>query len=290
VANKSVYRGGVLRVIALAAFCVVCVTQRTYAQTPQATSAAPAPAPSRAPAILDSRDRDPHVDRVLLVPTAETQPQGTAFMTAYELILPQVGYAFSDRLQVSLFGFTDFSGGGFFELRVKANVLRLPLLRIAVGASVDYLFFDDVDEGEDEDLLIVRPDAVLQLCFERLCRSSLSIAGSAVMHAQTELLLPIMAGAGVTLYVVPALSFLLEYSAMFNAADDLDLVALPLHQVSYGVRVSWTRSWALDVGLLRVLNPERDIVTKQPQLFDLLGVPLLAISYRFGMRASTTYP
>jgi hypothetical protein len=285
VAEKSVYRGAVLRVLALAAFCAACVTQSTHAQVP-----APVAMPANPqPATLDARDRDPHVDRVLLVPTAETQPQGTAFATAYELIIPQIGYAFSDRLQASVFGFTDFDGSGFVELRVKANVLRLPLLRVALGASVDYSFTDDADEGADDDFLIARPDAALQLCFERLCRSSLSLAGSAMLHAQSELLLPVAAGAGVTLYVVPALSFLLEYAALFNAADDLELLDLPLHLVSYGVRVSWTRSWALDVGLARTLNPDDDIISEQPKLFDVLGVPLLAISYRFGMRESTMY-
>lgn len=288
-ADKSVYRGAVLRVLALVAFCAAYVTRSTHAQAPAAAAPVAMPAQPVRPT-LDARDRDPHVDRVLLVPTAETQPQGTAFATAYELIIPQIGYAFSDRLQASVFGLTDFDGSGFVELRVKANVLRLPLLRVALGASVDYSFTDDADDGEDGDFLIARPDAALQLCFERLCRSSLSLAGSAMLHAQSELLLPVAAGVGVTLYVVPALSFLLEYAALFNTADDLELLDLPLHLLSYGVRVSWTRSWALDVGLARTLNPDDDIISEQPKLFDLLGVPLLAISYRFGMRESTMYP
>ena len=66
-----------------------------------------------APAAADDdvRSRDAHLDRVLLVPTAETHPEGTLFITVYELILPSVGYAITDDVQASVLGFTDLEGG-----------------------------------------------------------------------------------------------------------------------------------------------------------------------------------
>lgn len=237
---------------------------------------------------------DAHVDRVLIVPTAETHPEGTLFITAYELILPSIGYAITDDLQVSAFGFTDFEGG-LLELRVKANVLRGRALRIALGTSLDYVTSDPDDQDDpdaENDFLLGRADGMLQLCFDAPCRSSLSSALTVAAPAQNELIFPVAFGVGLTVQGSRLVSVLLEYGAIVNAADDFDLLPLPLHLVSYGVRFTWSRHWALDVGLARSLNPQREIRTTPPELFDILGLPLLALTYRAGLteRSSTTYP
>lgn len=254
-----------------------------------AQRAAPAP-----PSPDTARAADAHLDRVLLVPTAETHPEGTLFITVYELILPSIGYAITDDLQASVFGFTDFESG-VLELRVKANVLRAGLVRVALATSLDYLT-SDPDELDDpaaeHDFLLGRADAMLQLCFDARCRSSLSSAVTVAASAQNELVFPVALGTGVTIQGSPLLTLLLEYGAIVNAADDVDLLPLPLHVVSYGVRFTWSRSWALDVALARALNPQRAVRTTEPELFDVLGVPLIALSYRASLvaRSSTTYP
>jgi hypothetical protein len=253
-----------------------------------AQGAAPVPAPD------DVRSQDAHLDRVLLVPTAETHPEGTLFITVYELILPSVGYAITDDVQASVFGFTDLKGG-VLELRVKANVLRAGVVRVALGTSLDYLTSDpdDLDDPDAEnDFLLGRADAMLQLCFDASCRSSLSSAVTVAAPAQNELIFPVALGTGVTIQGSSLLTLLLEYGAIVNAADDFDLLPLPLHLVSYGVRFTWSRSWALDVALARSLNPQRQVRTTEPALFDLLGLPLIALSYRVALvtRSSTTYP
>jgi hypothetical protein len=258
-----------------------------------ARAEAPAP-PVAAPRAVAARAADAHVDRVLIVPTAETHPEGTLFITAYELLLPSIGYAITDDVQVSAFGFTDFKGG-LLELRVKANVMRTRALRVALGTSLDYVTSepDDLEDPDAEnDFLLGRADGMLQLCFDAACRSSLSSAITAAAPAQNELIFPIAFGAGLTIQGTKLVSVLLEYGAIVNAADDFELLPLPLHVVSYGVRFTWSRHWALDVGLARSLNPQRQIRTTPPELFDILGVPLLALTYRAGLTAgaSTTYP
>ena len=99
-------------------------------------------------------------------------------------------------------------------------------------------------------------------------------------------------GAGLVVQGSSIMSVLLEYSALVNAADDIDLLPLPLHLVSYGLRFSWSRHWAVDLGLARSLSPERAIRTAPPGALDLLGLPVLALTYRAGLtaRSSTTYP
>jgi hypothetical protein len=265
--------------------CTLCLITGANAF---AQDAAPASPPA------DVRAQDAHLDRVLLVPTAETHPEGTLFITVYELVLPSVGYALTDDVQASVFGFTDLKGG-VIELRVKANVLRAGVVRVALGTSLDYLTSDpdDLDDPDAEnDFLLGRADAMLQLCFDAPCRSSLSTAITVAAPAQTELIFPVALGAGVTIQGTSLLTLLLEYGAIVNAAEDFDLLPLPLHLVSYGVRFTWSRSWALDVALARSLNPQREVRTTEPELFDVLGLPLIALSYRATLftRSSTTYP
>lgn len=276
----AVWRRGLVQVL------VLCAIGSIAGARARAQAALPAP--------TDARSLDAHADRVLLVPTAETQPEGTIFFTAYELLLPSIGYAITDDVQVSAFGFTDFEGG-VLELRVKANVVRERAVRVAFGTSLDYLTSDpdDLDDPSAEnDFLLGRADGVVQLCFDAPCRSSLSGALTVAAPAQNELIFPIAFGTGLVVQGTSIMSVLLEYSALVNAADDIDLLPLPLHLVSYGVRFAWSRHWAFDVGLARSLNPQRAIRTTPPEVFDILGLPLLALTYRTGLsaRSSTTYP
>jgi hypothetical protein len=229
-----------------------------------------------------------HADRVLLAPSAETQPEHTLFLSSYEVALLQAGYAFSDRLHASLSGLVT---GQFFEINVKANVLRSRVLRVAVLSAIDYARADEDDDNDDDDdddedgdaathLIFGRAGGALQLCFELRCRSSLTLSGTLVIHDQADILLPIGVAAGVTAFVSDEISLLLEYSSVLNAARDLELIDLPLYLIAYGVRISGDEDWALDVALLRPLDSEDEIATSAPDVFDVLGLPLLVFTYR----------
>jgi hypothetical protein len=219
------------------------------------------------------RHTSAHADRVVLVPTAETQPQGTLFLSSYEIVGGGAGYAFSDRLHASVVGVTNLDAL-WVEINVKANLLRSRWLRIAVQTSVDYA------RGEDEEIPFGRVGGTFQLCFDLPCRSSLSAAATVVAHDAPDTLLPLGVGLGVIGYLSDELSLLLEYAGVLDATENLELIDLPVYLVSYGIRISGHPSWALDLALARGLESDDGLRTGDVGVFDLLGVPLAAFTYR----------
>src|SRR6185295_2268577 len=62
-------------------------------------------APAAAPAVASPSLRapgEPSADRVVLAPTAYTHPAGTFFVSSYDVVFLQAGYALSDSTQVSV--------------------------------------------------------------------------------------------------------------------------------------------------------------------------------------------
>jgi hypothetical protein len=222
-----------------------------------------------------ARHTDAHADRVILVPTAETHPAGTLFLSSYEVIVPSIGYAFTDRLHASVTGLTDLDSA-FVELNVKANLLRSRALRVAVLSSIDYA------SGEDDgELLFGRAGITAQLCFELACRTSLSLSAMLVAHDELDTILPMGIGAGFTAQLGEDLVALLEYSALINAAREFEFIDLPVYLVGYGLRIAPRPSWALDLTFLRTMESDDEIRAGDASVFDLLGVPFLAFTYRF---------
>jgi hypothetical protein len=246
-----------------------------HAQTPPAADA------SRA----SIRHTSAHADRVVLAPTAETHPEGTVFLSSYEIVLLQAGYAPTDRLQTELtfvpFFADDFA---FAEWTLKANVLRSRWLRAAVLTAFDYARVKSDDEEDVEGhrtLLFGRLGGTLQLCFELRCRTSLSLSTAAVAHAETDLLWPLVFGAGFVAHMSDEVTLLVEYSGMLNVGEDFGLIGLPIYLASWGVRLSGDPSWALDLALTRALESDDARRKGGPKFVDVLGVPLVAFTYRF---------
>jgi hypothetical protein len=210
---------------------------------------------------------------VVLVPTAETQPEGTLFLSSYEIVGAGAGYAFSDRLQVSLVGATTFDAG-WAEINVKANLLRSRWLRIAAQTSIDYA------AGEDEEIPFGRVGGTLQLCFDLPCRSSMSAAATVVVHDAPDTLLPLGVGLGFIAFLSHELSLLLEYAGLLDAAENLELIDLPVYLVNYGLRISGSPTWSLDLAFGRPLSSEEGLRTGSVGVFELLGVPLAAFTFR----------
>ncbi|HMI91978.1 MAG TPA: hypothetical protein VK509_11470 [Polyangiales bacterium] len=238
--------------------------QRPSASRPLATATA---TPERS-----IRHTSAHADRVVLVPTAETQPAGTLFLSSYEIVGAGVGYAFSDRMQVSLVGATTFTAL-WAEINVKANLLRSRWLRIAAQTSIDYA------RGEDEELPFGRIGGTLQLCFDLPCRSSMSAAATVVAHDAPDTVLPLGVGLGFIAFLSHELSLLLEYAGVLDATE-LELIDLPVYLVSYGIRISGSPTWSLDLAFARALRSEEGLRTGRVGVFDLLGAPLAAFTYR----------
>jgi hypothetical protein len=283
VAVRACSARGQCRIALGASALTLLVTAAALAQAsavpeaPAATAASAAPdgpdAPT-APPPQSARHSDAHADRVILVPSAETHPEGTLFASSYDLIaLLSVGYAFTDRLQSSITGMTD-GKSAFAELNLKANLLRSRYLRVALLSGIDYV------HGSGGGFVFGRVGSTAQICFELPCRSSLSLHAMVVVHDEPDTLLPMGFGAGFTARVADGVSALLEYSMLINASRDLPLITLPIYLVGYGLRISTHPSWALDITLLRRMHSDDQIRTGSAGLFDLIGLPLVAFTYR----------
>jgi hypothetical protein len=238
-------------------------------------AACPARADDALAESVSVREHSAHADRVVLVPTAQTQPAGTLFVSDYEVVIPSVGYAFSDRVQTELTGLTDFSKFVFVDASLKAALVRSRYLHLAAIASLDYA------GGEDEELPFGRATAVAQLCADVGCRSSLSLAATLIAHDAPDTILPLGIAAGFVARLSDLVDFLLEYSALLNAGPELQLIDLPIYLVAYGARFNFGRHWALDATLLRPMQEDDGLRGGDVELFQFLGVPFLALTYRF---------
>ena len=235
----------------------------------------PSSKPTAAAPLLEksARHTDAHADRVILVPTAETQPMGTLFASSYELLLLGVGYAPTDRLHLSIVGVTDLDNR-FVEANIKVNLLRSRFIRFAAQSSIDNI------GGNGQSEIFGRAGATLQICFELRCATSLSVAGMLVLFDEPNTVLPAGFGAGFTMRLNDDLSALLEYSALINAARDIGFIDLPAYLVGYGLRIAARTNWALDIALLRRMQNDREIRSGALKLFDVLGTPFVAFTYR----------
>jgi len=169
------------------------------------TIARPSPVEPMGP--FDLRDRryaDAHVDRVVVLPTAETHPAGTLYLSSYEIVFLQVGYAVSDRTQVTLTSMPPLPQEKILplDLTLKSVLVRAPAFRIAALGSVSGIA--GLEEGTG---LVGRVGGVVQLCLERTCRSNVSVGTSVALAGPA-----IVAGngAGVILRATRVMSVLFE--------------------------------------------------------------------------------
>jgi len=221
--------------------------------------------PAAATGAFDLRDRryaDAHVDRVILLPTAETHPQGTFYLSSYEIIFLQAGYAISDRTQVTLTSMPPLPKEKILplDLTLKTVLVRAPEFRIAAFSSVSGIA--GIEEGTG---LLGRVGGVVQLCVERTCGSNVSVGTSVALAGPA-----IIAGngAGVILRATKALSVLVEFDAVIplgTAVNQLNGLAF-----ASGIRLSGEH-----LGLDLVLARRLDVL-------DATVLPFVAATYRTG--------
>jgi hypothetical protein len=234
----------------------------------------------------DPRYIDANVDRVVLSPTAETHPEGTIFGSLYEIVIPQVGYAPTQRLQLSLTGFSDLAANPsyVFEVTVKANLLRTRTLRIAALSAIDVLRAVDDSAGTTESLMFGRIGGTLQYCFGDACQSSVNVSGMLVLSDKADAFFPFGAALGFIGHVAGIAKVLLEYGTLNSFSEGFPIDAIPFWYVGYGMRFS-QRSWGLDVVMIRNLDITiPDTQRNGPTLGDVIGFPLLVFTYRLEQR------
>jgi hypothetical protein len=229
---------------------------------PHADTTPALPAPAGALDLRDRRYADAHVDRVVLVPTAETHPEGTFYLTSYEIVLLQAGYAISDRTQVTLTSMPPLPKEQIvpLDLSLKTVLVRAPQFRIAAIGSASGIA--GLEEGT---ALLGRVGGVVQLCLERTCGSNVSIASSVALAGPA-----IIAGngAGLILRATKALSVLIEFDAVIplgTAINQLNGLAF-----ASGIRLSGEHL-GLDLAIARRID-----------VLDGGTVPFLAATYRTG--------
>jgi hypothetical protein len=206
------------------------------------------------------RKRDAHVDRVVLMSTGETQPEGAVTFSSYDIIGLQAGWAMSDTTQITVTGTPPFGEDGLFPLDVtlKTVVFREQRVRIAaLGSASGVIAF------EEGNALVGRAGAVVQLCFDDACRSSVSTGTTAVFAGPAIL---VANGFGAVWRLTDLFAFLLEIDALVplgrEAGNFYGAAIAP------GIRLSGAR-WGLDFALYRGVG------TGGP------AIPLLVGTYRF---------
>ena len=140
--------------------------------------------------------RDAHADRVILVPTAETHPQGTLFLSVYELVIPAIGYAVTDRVHA-----VGHRADRFRERvrRAQPQGQRAAQPRSARGADQQR---STTARGEDDgELLFGRAGGTRAAVFRAGLPTSLSLHAMLVAHDELDTILPIGLGAGFTAQV-----------------------------------------------------------------------------------------
>ena len=144
---------------------------------------------------------------MLLLPTAYTHPQGTVFVSNYELVIFQVGYALTDWTQISLTALPLASESlTVLDLSLKTAVVRTDLVRAAAIGSVSGVVGDDVGA-----VFLGRIGGVAQLCFGRRCDSSLSLSSNVALAGPLMLMVN---GVGGILRASEHVSFIGELSTM----------------------------------------------------------------------------
>jgi hypothetical protein len=233
--------------------------------TDQPSSAEKAPAPAPA----SSREGDAHTDRVILMPTAETQPKGSFFVSSYELVFLQFGYGITDDLQFSALMLPPILADQpfFISPTLKLNVARGEAGNVALLGGVDVVVSGDDDDAAG---MLGRFGAVGQLCIQRGCRSSLSLnalAWSGLAGTEGTVL---VTSAGGVFRVTDTIALLLEPTLAIPLGDALS-EGEAAGALSYGMRFSGA-SFGIDLTFVRPFTGDT--------VEFALGLPFVVATYR----------
>lgn len=152
-----------------------------------------------------------HVDRVAFLPTAETHPSGTWYIGDYDILVPHVGVAVSDRTQVTLVLTGDpFARDplGLADVSVKSVLARGYRYRLAAIGAISGLIGFEQGFG-----FVGRAGFVTQLCFEDTCRSSVNVSTNMGFAGAVV----ILNGVGFVLKVSELVSILAEGAILIGA-------------------------------------------------------------------------
>jgi hypothetical protein len=233
---------------------------------PTAPPSSPPPASNTTEAIrnLDIREVDVNVDRLVLMPTAETQPKGRLYFSAYEVIFWQLGYAFTDRIQATVTSWPYIVEDQVFfaDGTVKANLLRTDLFRLAAIGGAAYFREPDADSGT-----LFHGGAAGQLCVSHRCWTSIvgSVIGWKDLSDSKKAFFT--TGIGITAKLNKTIGLLLELDSTLRHDGQTDLDRFGL--MNYGLRFSGKKV-GVDIAMIRPFPAHKFV----------LGLPWIAFTYR----------
>jgi hypothetical protein len=212
-----------------------------------------------------ARIADAHADRVVILPTAYTHPEGSFYFSGYDFVLLQVGYAVSDTTQVSVTGTPPLGAFGEdtvfpLDVSLKTRIVDDRLVRVAAIGSLTGII--GLEQGN---FFLGRVGGVVQLCFEESCSSSFNFGSGALLAGPATLM---FTGAGGVFRVADWAQLLLEVDTLMPLGREIGrahgIAVMP------GIRFAW-KSFGLDIAFVRAL----DIETNTPP------IPLLVLTYRY---------
>jgi hypothetical protein len=239
-----------------------------YAPPPPAAPPPPPPAyqdPAAvigvaSPPLQDTRrpTEDPQADRGVLMPTATTHPKGTTFVSDYDVVLVQLGYAITDDTQVSFTGVPPLSNEriAFLDITLKSTLYRGGLMRVAALGSTSGLAAKEIGV-----IGIGRVGGVVQLCLEGRCESSLSLSSNLTLAGAVLM----VNGASGIFRLGRSMSFLAELDTLVPLGKDIGQINGAMG--GGGLRFKST-NWGFDLTLMRVLGAGK------------ATLPILALTYR----------
>ena len=200
---------------------------------------------------------DPQADRGVLAPTAYTHPKGTYYVSDYDVVLFEAGYALTDDTQISLTGLPPLAEGlVVLDVTLKSTLYRAGRVRVAGlgsasggGAKTIGVFG------------IGRVGGVVQLCLETACKNSLSLSSNVTLAG----VLFMVNGVSAIVRASRTVSFLAELDTLVPLNNDAGEVNGGL--VGGGLRFHGT-NWGFDASLMHVLGG------------DNVTFPLVALTYR----------
>jgi hypothetical protein len=221
---------------------------------------------------------DPNIDRAFILPTAMTQPGGSATYNNYELLLHGFTYGVTDHLQATLTVLAPIVADMPFVgiAAVKWQFLSTPRLHLAVQGSVGLA--QQLSGGSDS-IGTVGGGAFASVCLREDCSSLLSASatyqfaagGSDGSRGSAQV---VIYGGSIVHSVSPHVKLLGELTSATGRASSGDgFDNLPGALMSYGVRLHQANI-AGDIGFIKpIMNGDDGGF--------LLGLPFASISYRW---------
>ena len=256
------------------------------AAPPIAPMTAPAPVagqvtapPAELPADI-ARLEDPNIDRVFLMPSADTQPKGTLAFNDYELFLLGLTYGVTDNFQVSATALAPIveempivlSGSGKLRLVSEGRV------HFALQGTLTYLEdrSDSDFEGDSEgSALGLSAGALATFCLDAPCRSALhaSVTGFLPVAENTSSGdFAVVYSAGATIKVAKHVKLLGEVTSAGISESNGGFDAAEGALLSYGVRF-FSDSVAGDIGFVKPVGEGGD-----DEL--VAGIPFINFTFR----------